>query len=489
MNTLPLSWAKCQFGEVASIVAGGTPNASEPENFQISGGIPWITPADLSGYRDKYVSRGARNLSEIGYASCSAKKLPAGTVVFSSRAPIGYVAIAKEEISTNQGFKNFVLPAELDSTFVYYYLQHIKPYAESIATGTTFKEISGASAAVLPLLIAPLAEQKRIAAKLDTTVEQVQRCRDRLARVSPILKRLRQSILAMAVSGRLTQDWREEQANIDQVGSAPGETSVFDNDKCDLPGVSKADDIQSKEYEDTEIWPKVFLGDVATGLSYGSSAKSERQGAVPVLRMGNIQNGKLDWNDLVFTSDPLEIEKYRLEKGDLLFNRTNSPELVGKTAVYKGEQPAIYAGYLIRVKCTERILPDFLNYCLRSPAGRHYCWQVKSDGVSQSNINAKKLAAFRFGLPPVDEQTEIIRRAESLFALVDSLQTRLTAARNVADQLIPALLAKAFRGELAPQDPDDEHASELVERLIASHSAEANKRRRRAGKPIALAQK
>lgn len=282
--------------------------------------------------------------------------------------------------------------------------------------------------------IAPLSEQKRIADKLDTVLTRVDAVNTRLARVAPLLKRFRQSVLAAATSGRLTEDWRRTN------------------------GLSSP-------------WPWVLLGEVARDFSYGSAAKSSPVGQVPVLRMGNIQEGALDWSDLVFTSDPAEIAKYRLQDGDVLFNRTNSPELVGKTAVFRGEREAIYAGYLIRVRCSSDLLPDYLNYCLGSPAGKHYCWQVKSDGVSQSNINAKKLAAFSFGLPSLDEQTEIVRRVETLFAFADRLEARLAQAQTAATRLTPALLAKAFRGELVPQDPNDEPAAELLRRLQAQRAS------------------
>jgi len=319
------SWAQCEIGEVAEVVGGGTPPSKDPTNFTTEGGIPWITPADLSGYKKIYVSRGARNLSEKGFRACSASKLPASTVLFSSRAPVGYLAIAANELTTNQGFKSFVLREGLDSRFLYFYLRHIRPVAEAMATGTTFKELSGANAARLPLLVAPINEQQRIADKLDALLARVDACRDRLDRVLRILKRFRQAVLAAATSGRLTEDWREGQIQT-------------------LP---------------TRV---VRLREVATDFSYGTSAKSRKSGEVPVLRMGNIQDGRLDWTDLVFTSDMEEIRKYSLIPGDVLFNRTNSPDLVGKTAVYKGEQSAIYAGYLVRVRCSYELAPDYLSY-------------------------------------------------------------------------------------------------------------------------------
>lgn len=325
--------------------------------------------------------------------------------------------------------------------FLYCYLR--SRGFKDVISGSAQPQITQEGLRKVEIPLAPLPEQKRIADKVDRVLARVDACRNRLDSLPTLLKRFRQSVLAAATSGRLTEDWRT------------GNTG--DN------------------------WNTVSLGQVATGFSYGSAAKSEKAGIVPVLRMGNIQNGQLDWNDLVYTSDHEEIEKYRLEDGDVLFNRTNSPELVGKTAVFNGERQAIYAGYLIRVRCSPDLLPHYLNYCLGSPAGRDYCWQVKSDGVSQSNINAKKLAAFEFQLPPLQEQHEIVRRVETLFAFADRLEARLNAARGQVERLTPALLAKAFRGELVPQDPADEPAAELLKRLAAQRAAEpaGGKRRQR----------
>lgn len=430
MSELPTGWRECKISDVAKVVGGGTPPSKDELNFTSVGGVPWITPADLSGFKEKFIAKGARNLSERGYQACGAVKMPPGTVLFSSRAPIGYVAIAESEIATNQGFKSLVLPDGVSSAYTFWFMRHIKPLAEHVATGTTFKELSGAATAKLPFLLPPSAEQKRIAAKLDSVFARVDAARARLERVPAMLKRFRQAVLMAAISGKLTAEWR------------------------------LARNLQ-------EDWKAVTLSEVASDFAYGTSAKSLKEGIVPVLRMGNIQNGKIDWGDLLFTSDEAEIVKYRVQKGDVLFNRTNSPELVGKSAVFKGEREAVYAGYLIRVRCSEKLLPDYLNYCLASPYGRDYCWRVKTDGVSQSNINAKKLAAFEFGLPSIDEQREIVERAESLFAIADKFAAQYERAVERVDKLTPALLAKAFRGELVPQDPNDEPAEKLLERLKA----------------------
>lgn len=291
------------------------------------------------------------------------------------------------------------------------------------------------------IAVPPPSEQRRIVAKLDQLFERTTSAREQLAYIPTLVEHYKQAILRKAFSGELTADWREKHGR-------------------DLPDA-------------------VQLGSVASDFSYGSAAKSAPTGKVPVLRMGNIKDGKLDWSDLVFTSDEREIEKYRLSPGDVLFNRTNSPALVGKTALYTGEQPAIYAGYLIRVRCEESLDPRYLTYALNSPDGRDYCWQVKTDGVSQSNINAKKLAAFSFLLPEIEEQQEVIRLIESAFDWIERVSGERDKAATMLDHLDSGLLAKAFNGELVPQDPADEPAEQLLERIRLDRGAQTPVRRGR----------
>jgi type I restriction enzyme S subunit len=172
-----------------------------------------------------------------------------------------------------------------------------------------------------------------------------------------------------------------------------------------------------------------------------------------------------------------------------LFNRTNSPELVGKTAIYRGQRPAIFAGYLIRINPFANVLsPDYLNYTLNTMYARDYCLQVKSDGVSQSNINAQKLGKFEVPLPPFAEQQEIVRRVVALFKGAEIIETRFSQAQVQVDKLPPSLLAKAFRGELVPSEADlakaqgrsFESAAELLKRIAISRNGAAAPTQRRA---------
>ncbi|HMO73161.1 MAG TPA: restriction endonuclease subunit S, partial [Paracoccaceae bacterium] len=188
---LPPSWRMATLKDIGEIVSGGTPSTKDSANFD--GAIPWVTPADLTGYTAKLISRGRRNISKQGLGQSSARILPKGAVLFSSRAPIGYVAIAAGELATNQGFKNLILTPNVEPDYVYFYLRNAKRLAEAHASGTTFKEISGARFAQLPIPVPPLAEQRRIVERIETLFARLEKGEEAVRQVQGLLRRYRQS--------------------------------------------------------------------------------------------------------------------------------------------------------------------------------------------------------------------------------------------------------------------------------------------------------
>jgi type I restriction enzyme S subunit len=196
-------------------------------------------------------------------------------------------------------------------------------------------------------------------------------------------------------------------------------------------------------------WEEKKLGKVCIDISYGTSAKSERKGLVPVLRMGNLQNGSIDWSDLVYTSKEDEISKYALEMNDILFNRTNSPELVGKTVIYKGERPSIFAGYIIRIRVNEAVvLPDYLNIWLNRKAIREYGFSVMVSSVNQANINGSKLKEYPLTVPPLADQTCLVNNLNVLSIETKRLESIYQQKLAALDELKKSILQKAFSGEL-----------------------------------------
>ena len=137
-----VEWIECKISDIGTVVGGATPSTKKLENYD-NGKIAWITPKDLSSFSGRYIERGERNITEVGLKSCSTQLLPKNTVLFSSRAPIGYVAIAANEVCTNQGFKSIIPNENTDSLFLYYLLQYNKEKIEEMGSGTTFKEVSG----------------------------------------------------------------------------------------------------------------------------------------------------------------------------------------------------------------------------------------------------------------------------------------------------------------------------------------------------------
>jgi type I restriction enzyme S subunit len=195
------------------------------------------------------------------------------------------------------------------------------------------------------------------------------------------------------------------------------------------------------------IWKTV--GDVAERFEYGSAAKSKREGKVPVVRMGNIQNGEIDWEDLVYSSDDAEIERFLLRPDDVLFNRTNSPELVGKTALFDGTRPALFAGYLIRIHRRESMIEAaYLAAYLNSRIAREHGKTVLAGSVNQANISGSRLKAYPIPLPPLSEQKAITAKWKAIRAEAQAYQ-RLQSGRSQAlDELKASLLRQAFTGAL-----------------------------------------
>lgn len=323
-----------------------------------------------------------------------------------------------------------------DASYMYYLYKtvFVDNQIHSMSAGTTVDTytIINAKNTIIPL--PPLSEQQRIVERIEELFAKLDEAKERLQEVADSFAVRKAAILHKAFTGELTKQWRLEN------------------------GVSD------------ESWEEKTIGEICSSLKYGTSKKSSDDGEVVVLRMGNLQNGEIDWSNLAYTSDEEDIKKYLLKSGDVLFNRTNSPELVGKTSIYRGEMPAIYAGYLIKLDYEKNIVVgDYLNYYLNSSKAKEYYMQVKTDGVSQSNINAKKIGEFEIPLPTLPEQHEIVRLIDDLLARERSAQQATEQALASIDLMKKSILARAFRGELGTNKASEASALELLRQVLAEN--------------------
>ena len=278
-------------------------------------------------------------------------------------------------------------------------------------------------------------------------------------------KQIRQTILDLAIRGELVpQDPTDEPASV-LLERIRAEKEQLIKDKKLKRDKKDNEPIDEVPFELPEGWVWCRLKEIITELKYGTSEKSSLEGKIPVLRMGNITtNGTIDYSNIVFSSNEEDIKEFLLTKGNLVFNRTNSSDLVGKTAIYRGEMPAIFAGYLIKIALL-KVNPEYTNFVMNSSYYRKWCYSVKSDAVNQSNINAEKLSNLLIPLPPLAVQHRIVQIAEQLLAIVDTIKLLQEQLKSDVKQAKNQVLSDAIAGKLTHQDPNDEPAEELLKRI------------------------
>ena len=281
-------------------------------------------------------------------------------------------------------------------------------------------------------------------------------------------KKLRQKILDLAIRGKLVpQDPNDEPASVllERIKAEKERLIKEGKIKRSKKSASDTSHYENVPFEIPKSWVWTTIEEVTPSLQYGTSEKSKSSGDIAVLRMGNItRNGTIDYSDLVYTSNKADIEKLRLKAGDILFNRTNSSEWVGKTAIYRGEVPSIYAGYIIRM--TPIFLDcEYVNMVMNSQYERDWCNFVKTDGVNQSNINSQKLGLFYIPIPPIEEQKRIVETGNYWLHLVESIESNKKDIINTITKAKQEVLRMAICGELVSQDPTDEPAIELLKRI------------------------
>lgn len=400
-------WKEYRLDEIADIQGGGTPRRSESAYF--GGAIPWVTPTDLSAIgKISVLNETKEKITEKGLAKSSAKLVQPGSVLFSSRASVGKIAVTEIACATNQGFANFTPKKEIvDTWFLAYLLCRYTAEITSLAAKTTFLEVPRKKLKSYRVAIPPLSEQRLIVARIKECIERVEEI-----------------------------------------------------DELRLQSIEEANAVLPSTLNDIFVdlmsnYKKVEIDEIALETRYGTSKKCETTPTgLPILRIPNVAKGFISYDELKYCDlDDKEIKKLSLSKGDLLFVRTNgSRDLVGRCAIYEGngnKQRFGFASYLIRVRLDqEQMRPHFLSFFLNSTLGRSELDKRRRTSAGQYNINSENLRNIELPLPPVEVQDHTIEKLQEHQSQIIRLQEELKLNQEHESHLRDSILYKAFSGEL-----------------------------------------
>lgn len=494
---IPPDWSWATMGDIAEVIGGGTPKTKDPTNFE-GGDIPWLTPADLSGYSEKIIGKGARNITQKGLETSSARLMPPGTVLFTSRAPIGYVVIASNEISTNQGFKSFVLKSkDILPDYVYWWLKGNKDLAESYASGTTFLELSGAKAKQLPIPLAPFEQQKRIVAEIEKQFSRLDEAVANLKRVKANLKRYKAAVLKAAVEGKLTEEWRKQHPDIEPASKLLERILAERRQKWEeaelakmkAKGKAQKDDKWKKRYkeaeqpkeEDTyeipETWEWTNLGQLSWSVKDGPhySPKYSETG-IPFISGGNIRPEGIDFSSTKYISPELHAElseRCKPEPNDLLYTKGGTTGIARINTETRDFNVWVHVAVL---KLVDSLEPFYLQHALNS----NHCYrqsQRYTHGVGNQDLGLTRMIWITLPLPPLEEQRVIVEEIEQSMAVVSNIEQQIHIDLQRADCLRQSILQKAFSGELVAPELSDEPASIFLERIKQSQQEQTQRKK------------
>ena len=425
--------------EIGKIVSGATPKTSDTSNF--GGIIPWITPADLSGYIGKYISHGARNLTEKGYNSCSTQLIPENSIVFSSRAPIGYVAITANPLCTNQGFKSIVPNEKVYSEYLYYQLLYLRDKIRDMGTGTTFKEISGTRFGEIEVHIPSIEAQKAAVARIEELFSQLDDAEATLQKTKAQLAVYRQAVLKEAFEGKLTNDWRE--VHTDSCPDKDFSTIAIENPTYkDVAGDEKGMLLQLPD-----SWLMLRIGDVfpvEVGATPSRQISEYWDGDVNWVSSGEVQFNHIYETKERITQLGLSNASTNVHPiGTVMLAMIGEGKTRGQAAIL--EVPASHnqntAAILVSTTPCE---PKYLYYYLLM---NYENTRRVGSGNNQKALNKERVRALRFPFTSFSEQRQIVYAIETRLSECDSIEETVEKALQQIKAMRQSILKQAFEGD------------------------------------------
>ena len=488
-HALPRGWCWVSLGDVARLVTGGTPPGTEDNCY--GAGVPFLKPTDLNAGR--FVVEARQYLTPHGASFLEV--LPARSVLITCiGATIGKAGLTSVACATNQQI-NAAIPVGVEPEFLFWFVvgSTAQNWILDNASATTLPILNKGRLATMPVALAPHGEQRRIVAKLEDLLARSRRAKEALDAIPPLLEKLRQSVLAAAFRGDLTADWREKNPDVEPAEKLLARIRVERRKKWEetelakmkAKGKAPGDDRWKEKYVEPEpvdasglpelpegwcwaAWRE--LGFSQNGRPFPSSAYT--QAGVRLLRPGNLHvSGRLVWTAENTRHLP---ESFGAENPEavvgpqqLLMNLTAQSlkdEFLGRVCVSGAGERCLLNQRIARL--TPVVLST--RFCLlqfKSPLVRSYIDELNSGSLIQ-HMFTSQVEEFALPLPPLAEQEEIVGRIERHLAVLDAVASAAQMSHQLAE-MDRAILAKAFRGELVPQDPNDEPADVMLARLKA----------------------
>lgn len=481
------SWERVRLGDIAD-VQNGAPYDSARFNSD-GDGMPLLRIRDVGSRATQAFYTGPFTESEI---------VEPGALIIGMDGDFRRALWAGPPALLNQRVcRVTVLSEHVNPRFVFHVIEGYLDAVNEATPSVTVKHLSSKTVEDILLPLPPKGEQDKIVTALDDLVGRVEEAASDVRIAERALDSMRTSVLAASVAGQLNADdaplasgeallqgvlqlrravWEEAQL---AAMTANGKTPTTDSWKQRYP-----EPVEPKAIPGVTLphgWTWATVDQFSARVQYGTSAKTSADvTGVPVLRMGNIHEGQLRLEDLKYLPDDHhEFPELLLQPGDLLFNRTNSPELVGKSAVWRGEaEQCSFASYLIRVSVLDGVLPEYVSIFLTSNYGRAWVRSVVTQQVGQANVNGTKLRALTLPFPPTATQRAIVDASEKATFAVREIGKECGSAIVAAAALRQGVLRRAVEGELIHHDPSEESAEQTLMKIVS----EAEQRRKMAPK-------
>lgn len=475
-RALPKDWQWTLLLDLAKLESGHTPRKSVDAYWE-GGTVPWISLQDIRAAHGQVITETKHMPTEVGIANSSARLLPAGTVCFSRDISVGYTTIMGREMATTQHFANWICGPRLYNRYLMHALMASRGDLIQRGEGSTVRTIYMPALMRFHLALPPIEVQHAIVAKLESIQVRSKRARAALAAVTPLLEKLRQSILAAAFRGDLTKEWRAKNPDVEPASellkrirverrrkweeaelakmTAKGKAPTDDRWKAKYKEPAPVDAAGLPELPAGWCWATIDLvGDVLLGRRRaaeeyiaGQDGRTDR----PYVRVANVKEDRLALDDvLVMPFNEQELQLYRLKAGDIVLSEGQSPELVGQSAIFTGGFDDLCIQATVhRFRAFESATTsEFAQLVFLDHLHSGVFQRAASLTTNIAHLTSERLRPLRFPLPPRVEQARIVELARRSLGRVGGLEDTLRSGRTRNAQLERALLAKAFSGAL-----------------------------------------